>query len=73
MKMIKKDYAVYNSGASADGQLELNVVAHFSGMGLEWPKTIVHEGKEYKYECNEAMKGWMVGKYSGHARYLCSV
>jgi hypothetical protein len=37
---------------------------------MEWPTNLFYIGKVFKFECNEVMKDWMVGEYSGHAKYV---
>jgi hypothetical protein len=64
MKMRPDDYHVYSI---SDGVMM--VVAHFSGMALEWPSAIENVQSRYKFQSNEAMEDWMIGNYSGHAKY----
>lgn len=68
MKMNENDYVMYSSNEQG-----LYVVAHFSGMGLEWPHSITYKGKKFIFEANELMEHWMIGTYSGHSHYVLAI
>lgn len=55
-----------------DGLFQAYVVADMLQIGRNWPPIILDGklGKSYKFECNEVMEDWMVGNYSGHAKYV---
>ena len=48
------------------------VTADMLEIGREWPIRIRDgkTGSEFTFICNEVMEDWMVGNYSGHAKYL---
>jgi len=48
---------------------ELRVVVNFGGMCRTWPTIITTEVGDYKFKCNDFMQEWMIGDYSGTARY----
>ena len=66
MKMHADDCRVYSIGDS------MMVVATFAGMGRDWPDTLVDKttGTIYIFQSNEPMQDWMIGNYSGHAKYI---
>lgn len=66
MKMSPQDYHVY---IEQDDGKEIRAVSHFSGMTSAWPSTIHHCGKTYNFVTQEVMQDWMVGNFSGTARY----
>lgn len=67
MKMSKDDYRIQS--VSSDGTMI--VLAYFSGMGLEWPATVHNDKTDqtFTFVSNEFMEQWMVGNYSGVAKY----
>lgn len=65
MKMTEQDYKVYGVGDNGD----VYVVANFAGISKEWPTTLTVDELDYKFVSNEAMEDWMLGNYSGHAKY----
>ena len=65
MKMTKYDYQI--CCVDRDNLfLAANLLAH----GLEWPAVVVYESASYEFVSNEVMKEWMVGNFSGHAKYV---
>jgi hypothetical protein len=67
-KMRGGDYIIYSVGSNG----EMHVVADMLAHGMEWP-TVIHDpktGKDFSFRCNEVMEDWMVGRYSGHAKYI---
>lgn len=71
MEMSENDYTIRS--VSSDG--ELKVMAHFSGMLMKWPAKI-HDDKTnqtFRFASNEPMENWMVGNYSGFAKYILVV
>lgn len=69
-KMTEDDYVIY-SVRFTEPKETMQVLANFSGMALEWPPFITDGkgGKTYKFVCNEVMEDFMVGRFSGHAKY----
>lgn len=65
MKMHPTDVWVYEN----DGR-ELRVVANMMCFSMDWPDRLFYIGKTFKFQCNEVMKDWMIGEYSGHAKYV---
>ena len=65
MKMVEVDYKVYGVGTS-----DISVYAYFSGAQKDWPPYIEYCESLYRFNSNEVMQPWMVGDYSGHAKYL---
>lgn len=74
MEMAECDYQVRKVSFSerADGKHVLYAMALFSGISMEWPKTIVDGkgGKIFKFQANEVMEDFMVGKFSGYASFV---
>jgi hypothetical protein len=68
MKMSENDYTIRS--VSSNG--ELKAMAHFSGMSMKWPTEIYDNktGKTFRFASNEPMEDWMVGNYSGFAKYI---
>ena len=48
------------------------VTADMLEIGRDWPTTIQDgkSGSTFKFASNEVMEDWMIGNYSGHARYV---
>ena len=67
MYMTTSDYRIRS--VSDDGIML--VLAHMSGISLSWPSIIQDEhGKTYMFRSNEFMEQWMVGDFSGYAKYI---
>jgi len=74
MKMTDGSWRIYRVAffERDDGLHQAYVVANMLEFGREWP-TFIHDPKDdvtYKFECNELMQDWMIGNYSGHAKYV---
>ncbi len=68
--MDDEDFQIYKVSLENDKEKEsIYAVARFSGMGLDWPRVVKHCGKYYKFASNEVMEDWMIGNYSGHAKF----
>jgi hypothetical protein len=69
--MAEKDYVI-RSVHFTEPKHTMYVMAHFSGMSMTWPPLITDGkgGKTFKFVCNEVMEDFMVGNYSGHAKYV---
>jgi hypothetical protein len=65
MKMLPTDYRVYWTNGP-----DLFLISYFSGMTDEWPPIVRHDNRDYKFASQEFMETWMVGQYSGHAKYV---
>lgn len=65
--MSAADYLIYAFDSDS-----VYVVADMLAYGLCWPTTIKHKGVTYKFAHNEVMQDWMVGNYSGHAKYTAT-
>ena len=46
------------------------IVADINTVGLDWPLTILHGNKFYRFKSDELMQDWMIGVWSGHAKYV---
>ena len=68
MKMRKDDYTIFDLNKTGD----MIVLAFYSGMCMKWPDTIHDEKTDetYKFASNEVLEDWMVGNYSGCAKYI---
>ena len=68
MKMIEDDYRI----RSVSSNEVMSVVSYFSGIALEWPPLIQYKKTDetYKFVSNEVIEDWMIGNYSGHAKYI---
>ncbi len=64
-KMSVDDYCIYGESKGC-----IFLVAHMLAYSMDWPPQISYHGKDYKFNSNEFMEDWMVGYYSGHARYV---
>lgn len=67
--MSPSEYLIYGQADETVGT-SIYVVAGYSGLGWDWPPTLAYEGKFYIFQCNEPMETWMVGHFSGHAKYI---
>ncbi len=65
--MLAIDYRIYASDVN-----KMFVVARMSAIGDRWPDTIINpdSGLTYNFKSNEIMEDWMIGNYSGHAKYI---
>ena len=70
VQMIEKDYVI-RSVRLSEPKYTMLVMAYYRGMGLEWPPFITCDKyeKTFKFVCNEPMEDFMVGNYSGYAKY----
>ena len=66
--MIEDDYRI----RSVSSNEVMSVVSYFSGIALEWPPLIQYKKTDetYKFVSNEVIEDWMIGNYSGHAKYI---
>lgn len=55
-----------------DGLRWAYITADMLEFGKDWPLVIEDKktGAKFSFICNEVMEDWMVGNYSGHAKYL---
>jgi len=68
--MNSDSYHVWSAGERRGETPYILVVAEMSAMGMHWPPIIHYEDKIYQFCSNEAMQDWMIGEYSGHAKYV---
>jgi len=74
MKMTDGSWRIYAVAFNerTDGLSHAYVTADMLEVGREWPSVIVDGkgGKSFQFVCNELMQDWMIGNYSGHAKYV---
>jgi hypothetical protein len=68
MEMSENDYTIRSVSSSG----ELKAMAYFSGMSMKWPAEIHYfkTDQTFRFVSNEPMEDWMVGNYSGFAKYI---
>lgn len=73
MNMQSGSWRIYKTETQnrAGGLKHAYVVADMLEISSQWPLIIYDkDGTKYSYISNEAMEDWMVGNFSGHAKYL---
>lgn len=73
MKMETGSWKIWKvTSPQKDGLRWAHITADMLQHGREWPLVIedAKTGARFSFISNEAMEDWMIGNYSGHAKYL---